>query len=227
MGGVDTVSQLRLCAHSACIIPSSALYSSQTSGATNRRRPSTCTSYTVASQLNCNAEPSDISRKPSPYLPNTLQGKHMSHLHRGPRNGDPTRVYWSLSPRKDPTSWTLRELLDVLPSRRSLNTPEQHAICIIEDITIEWMNRITDYMGLDPAFFANHFDQSWDTQSHPWHWTAGSARHDIQISEESQRWRSLDGKYSLPGQSKTRISYHRPREMLCKDELYHLPAAAC
>lgn len=167
-----------------------------------------------------------MAHRLSSYVINILEDDRISGSNRMPRTGDPTRVYWSLSHDRDTSSWTSRELLgEMLPSA---NKAERYAICIIENISSDWVDQIGHGMKLDPAFFISHFDWRWDTCSHRWHWTVESERRrQPQIVEEDQCWRKLDGTFSLLLQPGTRISYYRLRQTLCKDELCCPRAPAC
>lgn len=100
---------------------------------------------------------------------------------------------------------------------------EQSAICIIEDITSDWVDEIGYNMDLDPRFFVRHFNKNWDNRSHSWHWTVEPDK--WQRDEEAHQWRFIDASFALPRHLRgepvrTRISYHRIQKM-CTCNFFH------
>jgi hypothetical protein len=138
--------------------------------------------------------------------------------------GDPRRVYWSPHHSHDPASFTAGELLSAMQSRRHSRFRNQRAICIIENIKSDWVDKIGDAMKLDANFFVHHFNEHWDNEPNPWHWAVEPDQpKQPQLEEEARQWRSVEGSFSLPRQLrsepvKTRISYYRA-EKLCRYEL--------
>lgn len=90
-----------------------------------------------------------------------------------------------------------------------------YAICIIEDVTKDWAGQIEDSVEMDPHFFQNHFSRYRDTGPKSWN-RAVELEHEPDFLESEQQWRSIEGSYSLCGQPRTRMSYYRLEERLCK-----------
>jgi len=161
----------------------------------------------------------------SSYTTNILRDSYVVESDRRPMRGDPTRIYWSPLHSRDPASFTARELLSALQSWRHSKSREQSAVCVIEDITSDWIDGIGEAMRLDANFFIRHFNKNWDNRSHPWQWAIGKDQPEqAQLEEESRQWRCIDASFALPRwlrsePVKTRISYYRV-ERLCRYELW-------
>jgi hypothetical protein len=164
-------------------------------------------------------------RRLSSYATDILRDHHVVDSDRIPLVGDPSRVFWSPFSRRDPASWTAQELLSRMQAWRSPRSQGETAICIIENITSDWVDEIGLNMKIDKDFFIRHFDKRWDDRSQPWYWAVRPEQPEVaQLREESRQWHSIDASFSLPRQlrgdlSRTRITYYR-FEKMCMCGLY-------
>lgn len=166
-------------------------------------------------------------RRLSSYAAYILQDDRVADSCREPMAGDPSRVYWSPFHNRDTASWTARELLARMQGWRSQKAQEETAICIIEDITSDWVDDIGVNMDIDKNFFIQHFNKRWDDGSKPWYWAVRPEQTSpAQLEDESHQWRCIDASFALPRQLRgelvrTRISYYR-FEKICVYGLYYM-----
>jgi hypothetical protein len=162
-------------------------------------------------------------RRLSSYAAYILQDDRVADSGRKPMEGDPSRVYWSPFHNRDPASWTARELVSRMQAWRSPKSHGDTAICIIEDITSDWVDEIGVNMKIDKNFFVQHFKKRWDDRSQPWRWAVAPEQpQHAQLEDESRQWRCIDASFALPRQLRgelvrTRISYYRFESMCMYD----------
>ena len=166
-----------------------------------------------------------MARRLSSYAADILRDNHVADSDRKPLSGEPSRVYWSPFLRRDPASWTAQELLSRMQAWRSQRSQRETAICIIENITSDWVDEIGLNMKIDKYFFIWHFNKKWDDRSQPWYWAVRPEQPEAaQLREELRQWHCIDASFSLPRQLRgelvrTRISYYR-FEKMCMNGLY-------
>jgi hypothetical protein len=131
-----------------------------------------------------------------------------------PRDVHP-RVYWSVDPKRASDSWQSKDLLREL--REKDRSP---AVCIIEGLErhSHWLREFRQELDDDRNFLKAHTSLDWSiTRRRSWHWAIGDSSPDRQQRyEEDQRWRCIEGFYSIRNSPKTRISYLRLHEYVCK-----------
>ena len=166
-------------------------------------------------------------RRLSSYAVDILHDDHVAGSNREPLEGDPSRVHWSPMYNRNPVSWNARELVSRMQGWRSPRSQGDTAICIIENITIDWVDEIGVNMKIDRNFFIRHFDKNWNDRSQPWHWAVKPEQPQAaQLDDESRQWHCIDASFALPRQLRgelvrTRMSYYR-LEKMCMYGLYHM-----
>lgn len=135
------------------------------------------------------------------------------------------RIYWqkwtsASGHAKVEASFDINRLLAAMESTRSLSA---QAVCVIQDITSDWENKISGHMELDHAFFERHLSTSHDSATfHPWHSSMSVGRpSQEQVDEEDNQWRCIDAIYSPSNVQLTRMSYYRISDNLCEFRLDH------
>jgi hypothetical protein len=85
-------------------------------------------------------------------------------------------------------SLDINRLLAAMES--SVRSRSAQAVCVIQDITSHWENKISRDMKLDHAFFDWHLSPGHDSATfHPWHSSMHGGQPSLeQLDEEDKQW---------------------------------------